>query len=112
MQAKLHEEYNAVQGPVQSNSARHHRKSLVSNSVIGFPNGVMVFGGRQGYGTPTLENAFQVAGSMCPLVRILMQGFKEDELGIQMPNNGAQAGKILPFTRWPRRCTSRTSVMT
>ena len=83
---------------MQSNSARHHRKSLISNSVIGFPKGIMVFGGRQGYGTPTLENAFQVCGSMCPLVQVLMQGFKEDELGIQMPGSGNQVGKIVPFT--------------
>ena len=87
-----------VQGSVASNSMRHFRKSLVSNNVIGFPNGCMVFGGRQGYATPTTENAIQVCGLPFGLMQLLMQAFKDEELGIQMPGEGNEPGRISPFT--------------
>ena len=77
---------------------RHYRKSLVSNNVIGFPDGCLVFGGRQGYATPTTENAFQTCGVMHPLLQLLMQGLKDDELGIQMPGNRTQPGRVIDFT--------------
>ena len=44
-ESRRHEEYPAVQGPVKGNNVRHHRRALISNNVIGFPNGCMVLGG-------------------------------------------------------------------
>ena len=62
LEARRHEEYPAVHGPVQGNNARHHRRALISNNVIGFPNGCMVLGGAQGFGAPALEAMFQSCG--------------------------------------------------